>query len=417
MSLLLNTSLVVTPTVYNAGTLFGIVPTDPSSNNANFTVTRATTKTRTNLAGLIETVAINTPSIDYSLGGCPSILIEPQRTNLFIRSEEFNTSWNAVLGSVTTNATISPSGSIDADRFTGDGTLGNHRIAQAVSITSGSAYTISCYVKKDTNDFFQFYLTAGNFGSFAFANFDVNNGVLGTLGVNSITSSITDAGNGWYRCSMTSNAISSSASVTLNLSLIGSATSSRGENNTLSTSVFLWGAQTEVGTYPTSYIPTSAATITRNVDNIARNNVFTNNLITASGGTWFIDLRNNLSLTREAFTGGLFLNTGTVSNTNNGFLFRTSTSPARMTINKIVSGTLTQLYQLLTNNSKIAIKWNGTTADVFVDGVKVVTATAFTTTAMENLITDGTNRVIQYNSMLLAPTPLTDEQCIALTTL
>jgi hypothetical protein len=153
------------------------------------------------------------------------------------------------------------------------------------------------------------------------------------------------------------------------------------------------------------------------VDNIARNNVFTNNLITASGGTWFIDLRNNLSLTREAFTGGLFLNTGTVSNTNNGFLFRTSTSPARMTINKIVGGTLTQLYQLLTNNSKIAIKWNGTTADVFVDGVKVVTATAFTTTAMENLITDGTNRVIQYNSMLLAPTPLTDEQCIALTTL
>ena len=417
MSLLLNTSLVVTPTVYNAGTLFGIVPTDPSSNNADFTVTRATTKTRTNSAGLIETVAINTPSIDYSLGGCPSILIEPQRTNLFIRSEEFNTSWNAVLGSVTTNATTSPSGSIDADRFTGDGTLGNHRIAQAVSITSGSAYTISCYVKKDTNDFFQFYLTAGNFGSFAFANFDVNNGVLGTLGANSIASTISDAGNGWYRCSMTSNAISSSASVTLNLSLIGSATSSRGENNTLSTSVFLWGAQTEVGTYPTSYIPTSAATITRNVDNIARNNVFTNNLITASGGTWFIDLRNNLSLTREAFTGGLFLNTGTVSNTNNGFLFRTSTSPARMTINKIVGGTLTQLYQLLTNNSKIAIKWNGTTADVFVDGVKVVTATAFTTTAMENLITDGTNRVIQYNSMLLAPTPLTDEQCIALTTL
>jgi hypothetical protein len=419
MSLLLDTSLVVTPTVYNAGTLFGIVPTDPSSNNADFTVTRATTKTRTNSAGLIETIAINVPSIDYSLGGCPNILLEPQRTNLFVRSEEFNTTpaWSSILGSVTANATISPSGSMDADRFTGDGTLGSHRVAQGVSITSGSAYTISCYVKKDTNDFFQFYLTAGNFGSNAFANFDVNNGVLGTLGVNSITSSITDAGNGWYRCSMTSNAISSSTSVSMNLALIPTATSSRSFNNELTTSLFLWGAQIEVSTYPTSYIPTTSATVTRNADNIARNNVFTNNLITANGGTWFIDLRNNLSLTREAFTGGLFLNTGTVSNTNNGFLFRTSTSPARMTINKIVSGTLTQLYQLLTNNSKIAIKWDGTTADVFVDGVKVVTATAFTTTAMENLITDGTNRAIQYNSMLLAPTPLTDEQCIALTTL
>ena len=419
MSLLLNTSLVVTPTVYNAGTLFGIVPTDPSSNNADFTVTRATTKTRTNSAGLIETIAINVPSIDYSLGGCPNILLEPQRTNLFVRSEEFNTTpaWSSILGSVTANATISPSGSMDADRFTGDGTLGSHRVAQGVSITSGSAYTISCYVKKDTCDFFQFYFTSANFLSQAFANFDVNNGVLGTLGVNSITSSITDAGNGWYRCSMTSNAISSSTSVSMNLALIPTATSSRSFNNELTTSLFLWGAQIEVSTYPTSYIPTTSATVTRNADNIARNNVFTNNLITANGGTWFIDLRNNLSLTREAFTGGLFLNTGTVSNTNNGFLFRTSTSPARMTINKIVSGTLTQLYQLLTNNSKIAIKWDGTTADVFVDGVKVVTATAFTTTAMENLITDGTNRAIQYNSMLLAPTPLTDEQCIALTTL
>jgi len=418
MSLLLNTSLVVTPTVYNAGTLFGIVPTDPSSNNADITVTRATTKTRTNSAGLIETIAINTPSIDYSLGGCPNILIEPQRTNLFVRSEEFNTAnWSSILGSVTANATISPSGSMDADRFTADGTLGSHRVAQGVSITSGSAYTISCYVKKDTNDFFQFYLTAANFGSQAFANFDVNNGVLGTLGVNSISSSITDAGNGWYRCSMTSNAIASSATVSLNLSLITTATSSRGSNNELTTSLFLWGAQIEVGTYPTSYIPTTSATVTRNSDVIIRDNVYTNGLITDAGGTWFIEIRNNLARSRDTGSTGLGLSDVSAS-ASNGFALRIIGGTVRIVVSKYISGTPISLFTTTTDTAKIAFKWNGTTADVFVNGVKVVTGTAFTTTNMEFLTNPSAIDVPKtINSMLLAPTPLTDDQCIALTTL
>jgi hypothetical protein len=417
MSLLLNTSLVVTPTVYNAGTLFGIVPTDPSSNNADFTVTRATTKTRTNSAGLIETIAINVPSIDYSLGGCPNILGEPQRTNLFVRSEEFNTSWSSILGSVTANATISPSGSMDADRFTADGTIGSHRVAQAVSITSGSAYTISCYVKKDTNDFFQFYHTSANFGSQAFANFDVNNGVLGTLGANSIASSITDAGNGWYRCSMTSNAISSSGAVSLNLSLITTATSSRGSSNELTTSLFLWGAQLEQGAYPTSYIPTTSSTVTRNADVITRNNVYTNGLITDSGGTWFVDLRNNIPYTiRDASSAGLFLSTST-GGFGNSFTFEGRLANQRVVIRKYIGGSGTNLYTTTSNTAKIAIKWNGTTADIFENGVKVVSETDFSFTNMNNLNCTPNDVPRSINSMLLATTPLTDTQCIALTTL
>jgi hypothetical protein len=35
---------------------------------------------------VIETVASNVPRIDYSGGGCPSILVEPQRTNLVLNS-------------------------------------------------------------------------------------------------------------------------------------------------------------------------------------------------------------------------------------------------------------------------------------------------------------------------------------------
>jgi hypothetical protein len=197
--------------------------------------------------------------------------------------------------------------------------------------------------------------------------------------------------------------------------LITSAYSVRAESNTLSTSLFLWGAQFEAGAYATSYIPTTSATVTRNVDIISRNNVYTNNRITSAGGTWFIDLRNNLSLTRDGSGFGIFLNTGILSTTNSGFTIRSANSTSRMSIAKVEASVYTTLFTPTTDNSKIAIKWNGVTADVFVDGVKVVAATPFTSTAMENLVTDGQNRAIQYNSMALAPVPLSDSQCIKLT--
>jgi hypothetical protein len=194
---------------------------------------------------------------------------------------------------------------------------------------------------------------------------------------------------------------------------VSSATSLRAEANTLSTSVFLWGAQLEAGAYPTSYIPTSSASVTRNQDLISRDNIFTNGLITAAGGTWFVDLRNNIPLTRDAFTSGLYLSdTGLL----NMFMFRNDGQiNSRVKLYKKVGGAETFIYASTTNNVKIAIKWNGTTSDVFANGVKVVTSTAFTSTTMENII-GTTQDVPKYiNSMALFPTPLTDGEMSMLT--
>jgi hypothetical protein len=355
--------------------------------------------------------------VDYSLGQA-NLLLEPQRTNLALRSEEFdNATWTKLATSVTANSTTSPSGIVNAETLTADGTLSRHYVAQSNTITSGVTYTHSIYAKKNTNNFIQLGGGFAGFGTNVWANFDLNNGVVGSIG-SSTTATITNVGNGWYRCTITGTATATITGINVVYEVVSSATSIRGEINSLSTSVFLWGAQLEAGAYQTSYIPTSSTSVTRNADVISRNNIFTNGYITSAGGTWFVDFKGNVDLIRSGSAGGLFLNTGTISLAGDGFLFRNpTTSSQKMSIIKYNSGTPSTLYNTLTENVKAAIKWNGTTADIFVNGVKVVSATAFTVTNMENLIGEGQNRTLQINSMSLYPTPLSDTECINLTTI
>jgi hypothetical protein len=413
MSLLDDASLLVTPNAEKATKLYSIIPTN---GNGDFTVTRATTATRTNSSGLIESVPINEPRLDYSLGSCPNILLEPQRTNLVLRSEEFdNASWTKSAISVTANSNTSPSGLVNADTLTANGLLLQHQCQQGVSTTSGVVYTISFHLKKDTNNFAQIFGASTSFGINAWANFDLNLGVVGSVG-SGTTAAITSVGNGWYRCSITATA-TATASGSFAVFLVTSASAARGESNTLSTSVFLWGAQLEAGAYATSYIPTTSASVTRNADVISRGNIFTNGLITASGGTWFVDLRNNIQRTRESSASGVpYLGDSNSAGVGNNFRILGFTA-SRYLIQKFVAGVATTIYTTTSNTSKIAIKWNGTTADVFENGVKVVTATSFTATALDFLAFRTDQVLFNINSTALFPTPLTDTQCIALTTL
>jgi hypothetical protein len=174
--------------------------------------------------------------------------------------------------------------------------------------------------------------------------------------------------------------------------------------------------QLEAGAFQTSYIPTTSASVTRNSDTFALSNVFTNNMISSAGGTWFVELRGNFNLIRDAFAQALAIGNAVHPSITNGFYFAPFSS-GRYTIRKQVSSAETTLYTTLTDNVKCAIKWNGTTADVFVNGVKVVTATAFPATNMEFLSATGLDRPKNINSMALYNTPISDAECIAITTL
>jgi hypothetical protein len=148
---------------------------------------------------------------------------------------------------------------------------------------------------------------------------------------------------------------------------------------------------------------------------LSRDNIYTNNLIVGGGGTWFVHLINNTAFTSDA-NGNLFLDTASGGITN-GINIRSIGTVARLYINFYTSGVSTFQYLTTADTVKLAIKWNGATADVFENGAKVVSATLFATTAMEHLGGNGSDQPKYIKQMALFAKPLTDAECIALTTL
>jgi len=155
------------------------------------------------------------------------------------------------------NTAVAPDGTTTADVLTANGTAGVVKSAgmNTPYCVTGSTYTFSIYAKAGTNNFFQIYTGFTAFSG-GFANYDLANGVLGT--VSGGTATITSVGNGWYRVSFTVSATGATTGVTVLLGIISSATAGRAETNSLATTVQLWGFQCELGSSMTSYVATGA---------------------------------------------------------------------------------------------------------------------------------------------------------------
>jgi hypothetical protein len=344
---------------------------------------------------------LNIPRLDYSLGSCPNILLEPQRTNvllntIFSGSGATPTSWTQPVATGTSVLTTSTLGT-GAQACSQSATLQRPFLSQSFTLVANTTYSYSIYVESISGGL-------------------PNENILLASGL-PVGATATYFSNG-VSVSPTATAVVGRLSINIVVSVLGGAVGFRcgiGSSGAVSGTLLFSRPQLEAGAYATSYIPTTSASVTRNADVISRGNIFTNGLITAAGGTWFLDFRNNLPILRSSILGALFLDTSSSTPTN-GFLFIGGLNSQRLIIYKTLSGVVSQLFITTTNSIKVAIKWNGTTADVFVNGVKVVTATAFTPTAMENILANGIDTPKYINSMALFPTPLTDTQCIALTT-
>ena len=283
MSLLDKASLVVTPNAYKTSKLYSVVPSDGSG---DMTVTRATTATRVNSAGLIESVANNIPRLDYLNSSCPSLLVEPQRTNLCPTSSNFGVTLFNV--TVSRNVVTAPNGNNEADRLLDNNANDEHLLSQNYSsITNGTTYTYSCFFKSDGTGGRAVIRTY--VGNWVYAVYNLNNGTVAFTD-GSLTASIQNFGNGWYRCILTTTAVMDYDPM---VTQIGVANSSNQYiyQGTSNLGLYFHGYQAEQGSYATSYIPTTSTAITRNADVISKTGI--SSLIGQTEGTIYAEIKVN----------------------------------------------------------------------------------------------------------------------------
>jgi len=228
------------------------------------TFTRASSATRVNSSGLIETVSNDVSRLDYNpVTLAPrGFLVEEQRTNLVLQSSDFETaSWNKINSSVTANDTSSPSGAVDADKLTC--TLANSGlISQTRTVTASST----------TDYYFSVFVKAGNNNNVTLNTYYVG-GTETNVYFNLATQTVSgvlpyptdyvfeDYGNGWYRIGYRLARDTTGTFTTLAYRIwINRPAAAVGDF------IYLWGAQLEANPFYTSYIPTTTATVTRSAD-------------------------------------------------------------------------------------------------------------------------------------------------------
>ena len=261
----------------------------PSSGVGDFDFTRSGSATRINSQGLIESVAngvsrLNYPMIDGVVKGCPHHILEPQRTNLLPYSEDFSQSvWTKSSSTVTSNAAISPDGTLNAYKLVEDTSNGIHRLYPNFTVNA-QKHTSSIFAKKGTRNWI--FLRLDGAASDQRTWFDLENGVIGSVG-SGIVAKIENYGNGWYRCSFTATAVANER--------IGIYTSVDGINLTYqgdgTSGVYIYGGSLELGSYATSYIPTNgeAGGVTRNQDIFTRDGI--GSLINSTEGVLFVEFK------------------------------------------------------------------------------------------------------------------------------
>jgi len=318
----------------------------------------------TGTAGILE----NTPRFNYSNGAsCPSLLLEPSRTNLIQSSEYFESSYWAKTGvyevDTNTTETLSPVGNYSATKIVADTTSSNsHVVYGNVSQSSGTQYAVSIFAKAAEYDYL--FVRGLGLGASGGARFNISTGeVVAVNGYDSAT--IEDYGNGWYRCTAIGTSTSTGAPY-YHMSPTSDFGPFAGNN---SDGIYIFGAQCEPNApYATSYIPNySGGTITRAGD--VCDDAGDANTFNDSEGVLFAECKS-LSNTTGQY---IMINDGTASNE---VLMYFSTNSDRITVVYQHDGLANSYAQNIsginkTDMNKYALRWGVNNFAFFVNGVKV----------------------------------------------
>jgi hypothetical protein len=365
---------------------------------------------------------LNIPRLDYSNGTCPSLLVEPQRTNVVLNSENFsNASWLKTAITLTANATISPDGTTNATSIIPTtANVGNHRVYEGgLNTIATAAYSI--YVKP--NGYNRVALRESATTGAAIGYDLLNKTIITTYSTGGCTASggiIEEVGNGWYRISGIFS-FATATSQSLGFYIVSpSWTSGDPESVTWAGNgtdgVLVWGAQVEAGAYPTSYIPTTSASVTRNADVISKTGI--SSLIGQTEGVVFLDFTvdtisaqtNNpvLWYMKDGAAGERY-----VELYSNGNLVYVDAG-------NVTNATITKT-GLTVGRHKCAIAYATNDFVFYVDGVQVGTDTSGTPNGFSTFGLQYYNAAFNGQQMVnlatLFPTRLTNAELASLTTL
>ena len=287
-------SLLIVPQFYKAGNLYQDVPPFVAEDTTmRFTVSRNTTATRVNSSGLIQSVASGVPRIDWLGQSCPALLVEASGQNLVFQSQ------NITSGTVTTfsqwfdsaslqgtstsvqnnvSGIIAPDGTQSASlvsmtRLNVTGSTGSSTyVSQIQNLAVSGTYTSTIYIRaKDSNQVGkQINVWQWN----------------GSAIINMILVTLT---NDWQRVETTKVSTLPSG----NRELLGFGFR-QNQGNDLSAEFYVWGAQGELGSVATTYIPTTSGAASRAAEVISASGALVSGLIGQTEGTIYaeVDLRN-----------------------------------------------------------------------------------------------------------------------------
>ena len=372
--------LALIPSGVKAGKLYSVLPTN---GDGDFTTTRNTVGTRVNENGLIEEVAANVPRLDYSDGGCPSLLLEPTATNLVVQSQVFS-GYSGDNEIVTDNQIVSPDGTVTGALLADSGLGGssNVQVYEGVTVDVSSTYTYSVFAKKKDLNFIALRTAAFTTPTSGQSYFDLNLGT--TLGVaTGHTSKIENYGNGWYRCSITfdTDAVVTTGNIFTRLSQDGT-TSTVDLDNT--SNVYIWGFQFEKNSYATSYIKTVGTAQSRSADtaNGAGNSTVINS---TEGVLYFEGIATNPDVSANS---QISISSATNSGDNRVMIAPSSDTQLILRFNAGGTQLVTQAVTVssLSVNSKIAVRWGNGNYSLYQNGSEVYTqAIASTPTGLAKL--------------------------------
>lgn len=333
-------------------------------------------------AGVMQEAAIDTPRVDYDPadGTLKGYLVEEARTNLLTYSEQFDdAAWFLTEATITANQAVAPDGTTTADLFTPTVVSSVHRgYTAAKSVLDATVYTQSIYIKSAgyTKVMLREAQVTGDYASFELSGtgtvLEEDSGVTGT---------ITALSDDWYRITMAST--TGGTGERFSVYVLDEAYTSGDPSFTAWTAngtsgVYIWGAQLEEGAFPTSYIKTEAATVTREADAGS---------ITGSDFTDFYDvLTPGHSLyVNCASAGGVPVCANDGTDTNRAFIYADSAYQGLITDDGVAQAVLDNGSVTANTFIKVALGYQADNAALSLDGATAATDTSVTLPEIDSL--------------------------------